>query len=198
MAVNTAAQRQGQPSLLATAAGVLGSLLFSSILGILVLGLLVTQALGYRITTVQSGSMEPALSRGDIIVTKPASSSSVKVGEIILFEVGEDLKFLAAHRAIGFVNLVVNVTDSETGEQYTQTVRQIRTKGDANVTQDSGFVTPERLRGKVFLTIPEIGFLFKEFRLQQLLLLIAGITALGWGFYETKAWMRRRKVGLRA
>jgi signal peptidase len=93
---------------------------------------------------VLTGSMEPALSPGDAVVVDAVDAGAIAVGDVITYRrtAGDDVP--TTHR-------VVDVVTGEAGVAF-------QTKGDANEDADAGLVTPDRLVGKVVLTIPYIGY----------------------------------------
>lgn len=90
----------------------------------------------YHVFLVQSGSMSPALKTGDVVIIKPVSL--YKVNDIITFNSQQN--FTVTHR-IAQVN-----NDS------------FITKGDANPVADQNTVYTSDILGKVFFTIPKIGY----------------------------------------
>lgn len=96
--------------------------------------------LGYHVETVTSGSMQPALATGSVIVTGPAPAEQIKAGDIITFR-GEN--GLTCHR-------VVMVQEPSA---------RFITRGDANEDTDQALVTPDLITGKVIFSIPLIGYL---------------------------------------
>lgn len=88
---------------------------------------------------VYTGSMEPAIPVGSIVVIKPVDPEALKIGDIICFKLSEPTSI--THR-------IFNVTD----EGFT-------TKGDANEDPDQWIVKKENVIGKVILTIPFIGYI---------------------------------------
>ena len=93
---------------------------------------------GYGLGTVLTGSMEPEISEGDLIVVK--ESDELQVNDIVVFEDGNSL---VVHRIIELEG------DS------------IVTKGDANNTADEP-ITSSLVRGKVIAWIPYVG-MFVDF-----------------------------------
>jgi signal peptidase I len=178
---------------LSRVAGVLVAAAFGLALGGLLATLLAVHFFGYRIVTVQSGSMEPALSRGDVIFSRPVNINDVKVGQIILFDEGRDIHFIAAHRVVGFINLHTNITDSATGNVTTEDSKLLQTKGDANATQDANAVDASRLRGRVWFTIPGAGLVLDHIPLQMALFGVAGLAAACWLTLELYQRLGRRK-----
>jgi len=96
----------------------------------------------YKIMTVLSGSMEPAIKTGSIVVSK--SFSDYKIGEIITFQLSSANKTPTTHR-------VVEMEVIEGNPLYT-------TKGDANNAPDREEVNQKQIIGKVVLNIPFLGY----------------------------------------
>lgn len=94
---------------------------------------------------VMSGSMEPAIPVGSIVVVKRVDADDVEVGDIIAFQMGESKTL---HRV---VDKVFDVGFFEGGSFY------FRTKGDANEDPDPWIVRPEQVSGALLLTIPYYG-----------------------------------------
>jgi len=98
-----------------------------------------TGILGIQPTLVGSGSMQPVLRVGDVVMVRTVPAQSVAVGDIIRYrKEGVDV----IHRVVAIKN--------EGGLQFV-------TKGDANNAEDTP-VPAEALRGKVVLVVPKIGW----------------------------------------
>ena len=101
---------------------------------------------------VLSGSMEPAMSPGDVIIVNGVSAASIQEGEVITYT-GGDGKTPTTHR-------VQEVVEQDSGVAF-------RTKGDANEDPDSQLVTPGQVEGKVMsvggylFVIPYIGYVIQ-------------------------------------
>lgn len=178
-----------------TVLSMLASAAFGLLIGGLLAALLAVQVFGYHVVTVQSNSMEPALNRGDLIVARPVRIDDVKQGQIVLFEEGRDVRFIAAHRVVAFINLRTNINNTTTGEVTTQESRLLRTKGDANATEDAQPVDASRLRGRLWFTIPKVGLILDRVPLQTVLLGVAGLAGAGWLVFELHQRLGRRKAG---
>lgn len=89
-----------------------------------------------RPAIVMSGSMEPAIHTGSMVLVDK-NEHDIKPRDIIAFESGGAV---VVHRAIRV---------SEKG---------IVTKGDANDCRDPGIVSTEQLKGKVILWVPYAGY----------------------------------------
>ena len=93
---------------------------------------------GYSCFKVITGSMEPELSVGDLILTKRVSASDVEVNDIISF-------YSQSPGMIG--NIITHrVVDKLVGEDGTV---RLLTKGDANLSMDGYAVTDDNLIGKL-------------------------------------------------
>ena len=87
--------------------------------------------MGYKPFIVLSGSMEPSILAGDLIVTKRIAPEDVKVGDVISFRVEKDI--VVSHR--------VTEIQNEGGLAFL-------TKGDANTGMDATKVLPEKIEGQ--------------------------------------------------
>jgi len=90
---------------------------------------------GRAITAIPTGSMEgdleDSLDIGDLAIIKRGSYEDIKIGDIVVFQqpITDDINILVIHRVIDI---------KEQG---------LVTKGDANSTQDQGFVTEDEYQG---------------------------------------------------
>lgn len=101
------------------------------------------QLFGYRCFSVASGSMEPTLQIGDLIITKEKSKKDIKVGDIISFKDGDST---ITHRVIKVI--------SQNGEILYQT------KGDNNNVSDEKNIKYEDVEGVYVNHIPELGKMY--------------------------------------
>lgn len=94
----------------------------------------------YKALVVLSGSMEPMIKVGSVVIVKP--SEDYKVGDIITFSKGS--KTPTTHR-------IADIEQEESKVLYT-------VKGDANEDPDLEKVLKENVIGKVFFSIPYLGY----------------------------------------
>lgn len=93
---------------------------------------------GYQPYLVQSGSMEPAIMTGDIVVIQ--NQGSYAINDVVTFREADRL---VTHRIIS--------VEKEGGVKYS-------TKGDANRSSDKSVIGDEQIIGKVALVIPKLGY----------------------------------------
>jgi signal peptidase I len=101
----------------------------------------ITPALaGWHPTVVQTGSMQPSLRPGDVVVARPAPAARLRSGQVVLVADPDHPGRLRLHRLVRIDpdgNLI--------------------TRGDANPAADSSPVTPTALHGVAVLRVPAIG-----------------------------------------
>lgn len=113
---------------------------------------------GYKSLIVQSGSMEPSIMAGDVIII--AKESVYQKNDVVTFTDAEG--YTTTHRII----------------DKTSNSNKIVTQGDANRVQDNEEITQEQILGKVILTIPKLGFFLSFIRSGKGLLIFVFIPAL--------------------
>lgn len=93
---------------------------------------------GVKTFVVRSGSMEPSIKTGGLVIVFP--SSDYKVGDVITYGAASKTKTPTTHR-------IVEINSSG-----------IITKGDANNAPDARIVSKREIIGKVFLSVPLLGY----------------------------------------
>ena len=99
----------------------------------------------YKVLTVLSGSMEPAIHTGAVVVIKPVGVYNI--GDAITFGESGKNKTPVTHR-------ISNIYVKEGKPMFI-------TKGDANNAADSREITKEEIIGKVAFNIPFLGFVLE-------------------------------------
>ena len=97
----------------------------------------------YKIYVVRSGSMEPKIRVGSIVVSQPMNN--YRVGDIITFNSGATKKENTTHR-------ITEIKSENSTISYV-------TKGDANKNNDTKDVPASKVLGKEIFTIPLLGYL---------------------------------------
>ncbi|WP_144793329.1 signal peptidase I [Microbacterium paludicola] len=120
-------------------AGILAVLV---LVAVLVAGVpLVTGASAF---TISGRSMEPALPLGTLIVIQPVEPAEIVVGDIITYQLEPGEPTVATHRVVGF--------------GFTAEGRAFVTQGDANDGIDAEPVRAEQIRGRLWYSIPMLGW----------------------------------------
>ena len=116
---------------------------------------------GYRPFIVLSGSMEPGIHKGDMILTKIVDATTLGVNDVIAFKDAEGT--VTTHRIIDVVQ--------EKGETY------FITKGDNNGSQDRNLVSLSDVKGLYIGRIPGIGSIMNSLsEPTTIIIVILGIT----------------------
>ena len=92
-------------------------------------------------SVIVTGSMEPIIKPGDIVLVKKIDGQDVKINDIIVYRAE---KINITHRVIKIEN---------EGE------KKYQTQGDANGIPDADLVSTEQVRGKVVGIVPKVGWL---------------------------------------
>jgi len=117
---------------------------------------------GFMGLTVLSGSMEPQLKPGDLVVMKSSNPKKVKVNDVITYQNSSNI--LVTHRIVDLVN---------EGEKVL-----FQTKGDANNVEDLGLVSSEDIIGSYLFHIPKAGYIANFIKSPQGIIVILIVSGL--------------------
>lgn len=129
---------------------------------LLALSVILAPRMGWRVDTVLSGSMTPALDVGGAAVTRPVEPEAIERGDIITFYSPLDGK-LVTHRVVGI---------QEKSPLYFQT------KGDANEDADPYLVPASNVVGRVQFHVPLLGYVADFIRTPLGFIFILGVPGL--------------------
>jgi signal peptidase I len=144
-----------------------------------VLALIAPMAVGWRPFTVLSGSMEPAISTGDVVLDERIEPMDVRLGDVVTFRDPEDSSRLITHR----------VLDARARENALVVV----TKGDANNTSERWSVPLDGEIGRVAFRVPALGYMLAWTHDIGPLFLIAIPALLLAGLELVRIWRPARK-----
>ncbi|MCK4527874.1 signal peptidase I [candidate division WOR-3 bacterium] len=114
-----------------------------------------------KFLNVLSGSMNPIMNTGDLIVVTPVDPENIEVGDIIAHEDPDRREnVIITHRVVEII------------EEDDEGVLRFRTKGDANEDVDPYTVDASDLVGKAAFVIPSLGYFFHYVRGTKLFLLL--------------------------
>ena len=132
----------------------------------LVLAMTVPQAFGYKVMTVLSGSMEPTLRTGGVVLSRTVSPVDAKLGDIVTFHDPSRGNELVTHRLRR-----IKIND---GKAY------MVTRGDANNTSERWVVETDGQIGRVVYHVPKLGWFRQQVTGQAVRLgVLAGLALLG-------------------
>jgi len=127
------------------AAGVSGGLLLV-VVAIAALVIVVPWLTNSTPLTVLTRSMEPAYPPGTLVIVQPAEPEEIRIGDVITYQIAPGVPEYITHR-------VVAVSSSTSG------AITFTTKGDNNGVADENPVIAEQVMGRVWYSLPWIGWL---------------------------------------
>jgi signal peptidase len=142
----------------------------------LALAVLAPALAGYRSFTVLSGSMEPALRVGDVVMDEPVAARDVRPGDIVTFPDPQEGGRLITHRVEA-----VRVTGA---------TADVTTKGDANNAVEEWSIPAASLVGRVVYRLPMLGYVLVGARSPLGRLALVVLPALGLGLMGVRAIWR--------
>lgn len=139
-------------------------------------GDLVPMPFGVGATVVLSGSMEPTLSTGDLLII--AEQESYGVDDVVVFQSN---RMAVVHRII---EIKEETVEGEDGEELQMLAV---TQGDANNTPDDP-IQMSQIKGTVVLRVPLVGYLVNMIKtpLGTILILAAAVFLLERSFHKEK------------
>jgi signal peptidase len=122
--------------------------------------------IGWHPTTVMTGSMEPRLAPGDVVVSRPVDPSQLRLGQVVLYDDPDQVGELRLHRihALRPGNMLI-------------------TKGDANPQADSTPISRSVVHGVAFIRVPYVGLpilWLRDGQWHRLVLLVLALTVIAW------------------
>ena len=139
-------------------------------------------AFGFKSFTVMSGSMEPAIGTGAVVVERPIAPREARVGDVVTFKDPEGTGRLITHR-------VTSVRLRGDGARFV-------TKGDANNTAERWNVPADGSIGRVAYDVPKVGYLMVHAGGRYGRLLLLALPALLLAAYEVfRIWRPEPEKG---
>ena len=157
------------------------AVLVAALAGVLVL--LAGHLLGWSALVVRSGSMEPGVPVGSLVVARPAAPGDVHLGDVLAVPRQMNGRHvLVLHRVV--------VLTEQDGQ------RQALLKGDANPVRDPEPVVLDRPLARSVVVVPVAGYAVAAARMalapSRVLLVLAGVLGL------VLIWRRRPAPGIKA
>lgn len=137
----------------------------------------ISTILGLKVLSVLSGSMEPAIHTGDVILVRPLTQQDViREGDVITFRAKDNKDMLITHRVIGIASV--------NGKPAAYV-----TKGDNNDSPDSVPITRDQILGVYRFRVPYFGYIASFIRKPVgivLFVILPGLILIGMEF--RKIW----------
>lgn len=99
---------------------------------------------GLKLYTVVSGSMEPNIPVGAIVISREVEPQTIELNDVIIFKASNDSSTMITHR-------VVDIKEEDD---------EFITKGDNNKDIDINPVNYSQLAGKVVFSLPILGYFY--------------------------------------
>lgn len=121
-------------------------LIILSAAGALLVAVLIPRVAGATPYAVLTGSMQPTLAPGTLVVARPVPADRIGVGTVITYQLESGRPAVVTHR------VVAQGIDGQGQPLF-------RTQGDANDTPDERWVQPVQVKGAEWYAVPYLGFL---------------------------------------
>jgi len=125
-------------------------------LGLLLVMVVVPRLGGATPYTILTGSMQPTMPPGTLVVVRPTPFDDIDAGEVVTYQLRSGQRAVVTHRVIG------RTVDA-------QGRPALITQGDANDTPDRQVVIQKQVRGTPWYTVPQLGRLNVAFVEQRAL-----------------------------
>jgi signal peptidase I len=132
--------------------------------------------LGFGVSVVLTGSMEPKLHANDMVFIVKTAQEDYKVGDIAIYQSGSSL---VIHR-------IVSIDEVENNGE---TVAMVTLKGDANNTEDEP-VKLSSLKGRMKFSIPFVGLLIRGIKSPIGVILILALAF----FLMHRSWQNEKRA----
>lgn len=113
---------------------------------VLLAAVVVPRLAGATPYTVLTGSMEPDLPPGSLVVVRPVPADEIGVGSVVTYQLESGKPVFVTHR-------VVSQGVGDDGQPIFQT------QGDANDSPDATWIRPLQVRGEAWYAVPYVGYL---------------------------------------
>jgi signal peptidase len=139
-------------------------------------------AFGYKSFTVMSGSMEPAIGTGAVVVERPIAPREARIGDVVTFKDPEGGERLITHRV--------------TSVRVRGGTARFVTKGDANNAVERWSVPAEGSIGRVAYDVPQVGYAmaYAGGRHGRILLIVLPVLLLA-AYELVRIWRPEREKG---
>ncbi|ALE91291.1 signal peptidase I [Arthrobacter alpinus] len=156
-------------------------LLILSVAASVAVAVVIPRITGATPYTILTGSMQPELPPGTLVVVRPVDANKISIGSVITYQLQSGKATNVTHRVVaqGF--------DTKGGLRF-------QTQGDANNVPDENWVKPIQIKGEKWYAVPYLGYvnniLIREER--QMAVYIAAALLLGYAAFSFIGAIRDR------
>jgi signal peptidase len=125
--------------------------------------------------SVLTGSMQPELPPGTLVVVRPTVIDEIAIGDVITYQLESGKRTVVTHRVVG---IGVDVEGD----------RVLQTQGDANEKFDPNPVREVQIKGELWYSVPQLGRLHqiltgqeRQWAVYAVAILLMGYAAVAWG-----------------
>ncbi len=162
-------------------------LVILSVTAILVVAVLIPRVAGATPYTILTGSMQPDLPAGTLVVVRPVDADDIGIGTVITYQLTSGKPTVITHRVVaqGF---------NTKGEV------RLQTQGDANNTPDEAWVKPVQIKGEKWYAVPYVGYVNNVLtgKERQMAIYVVAALLLGYAAFtltgSARDWVRRRSA----
>jgi signal peptidase I len=151
---------------------------------VVMVAVLVPRLAGATPYVVLTGSMQPQMPPGTLVVVKPVAAEEISTGAVLTYQIKSGEPTVVTHR-------VTSVGVDGKGEL------RFRTKGDANQEPDELLVMPAQIKGERWYYVPYLGYVTSlitgEQRRIGLVAAVLGLLGYAGAMFIGAARDRRRK-----
>lgn len=147
------------------------------------LAVVVPRLVGGVPLTILTGSMEPGLPPGTLVVVRPIDPADVRVGDVVTYQIRSGVPGVISHRVVG-------IMVGAEGRTFTL-------KGDANAEPDRDAVVEGQVMGEAWYSVPWLGRLNTGVSAGARAWLVpaVGVALLGYAAFLTGRGLDRRRRG---
>lgn len=150
---------------------------------------------GWLVQTVATGSMEPAVPTGSLIVSRPVDPIDIDVGDVIVFRSPSGATVSGGADGVFEATEAMLITHRVVAVHGSGADRTFRTKGDDNPDQDPWDVTADMIRARYVAHVPRIGALLSAPEMRRWLFL--GVAVIGCAVIVTESRSFARELRAR-
>lgn len=176
----------GGHGLLGWAGQVVAWTVILAVAALLMISLIIPKLAGATPYTILTGSMRPSLPPGTLVVVRPVDAHRIGVGDVITYQLRSGNPTVVTHR------VVAQGLDRDGNPVF-------QLQGDTNNTPDQAWVKPVQVKGKVWYSVPYLGyatnFVTKWQRHLLTLVIAGGLLAYSTYMFAGAARSRRSRRG---